>query len=97
MAHTVLWADDLPTKLRPNELILHYPRVANRLALCWNDRVLSNRLFEDLLLDKRGGRKGFPPLVRAELIRLRVDYPKVPREDSSVSHWDLQEQAPSDR
>lgn len=97
--HTVAWADRLPAAMRPNELMQRYPRVANRLALCWDDPVLTNRLLEDLLIDRRGGRQGFPPLVRSELIRIRVDYPKA-REPSASrpdSIWDPHEQAPSDR
>ena len=97
--HTLEWAERLPAGMRPNELMQRYPRVANRLALCWNDAALTNRLLEDLLVDRRGGRQGFPPLVRSELIRIRVDYPKVRQEDASRSEsiWALHEQAPSDR
>ena len=35
------------------------------------DGALTERLFEDLLIDKRGGRQGFPREVAAELMRLR--------------------------
>jgi hypothetical protein len=66
-AHTVLWANNLPSELRPGLLLERYPHVANRLALCWADKALTNRLFEDLLIDKRGGRKGF-------LLRLGPNY-----------------------
>jgi hypothetical protein len=97
MPHAIAWAERLPPGLRPQELMRRYPRVANRLALCWNDPVLTNRLLEDLLIDKRGGRQGFPPPVRSELIRIRVDYPKVRKEDESKFVWALHEQAPSDR
>jgi hypothetical protein len=97
--HTVAWAERLPAALRPNELMRRYPRVANRLALCWNDPVLTNRLLEDLLVDRRGGRQGFPAPIRSELIRIRVDYPKVRLELDTRprSIWDPHEQAPSDR
>lgn len=99
MALTVLWADQLPSTLRPDQLLECYPRVANRLALCWGDIALTNRLFEELLLDRRGGRKGFPPLVKAELGRLRINYPNptAPKIESPTPHWDLHSQAPSDR
>jgi hypothetical protein len=96
--HAIEWAERLPAGIRPNELMQRYPRVANRLALCWNDPALTNRLLEDLLVDRRGGRQGFPPPVRSELIRIRVDYPRARKEDESRSAiWDLHEQAPSDR
>lgn len=48
-----------------------YPRVVNRLALCWNDAALTDRLLDDLLIGRRGKRKGFPGPVAEELLRLR--------------------------
>ena len=65
------WFESLPLRPRPEQLCARYPRVANRLALCWAERELTDRLFDDLLVDKRGGRKGFPPPVLAELRLLR--------------------------
>jgi hypothetical protein len=66
------WRDSLPPPVRPTQLCECYPRVANRLALCWGDAVLTERLFKDLLNDRRGMqlRKGFPPLVQRELLAL---------------------------
>jgi len=66
------WVDSLASDERPGALVRKYPRVANRLALCWNDPALLERVFEDLLVDRRGGRRGFPPDVQAELLRLRA-------------------------
>jgi hypothetical protein len=98
MAHTLTWANGLAPKARPLHLLELYPRVANRLALCWGDKVLTNRLFEDLLVDRRGGRKGFPPAVKAELLQLRMAYPKTSMvEASPTPHWDFHSQATSDR
>ena len=82
MAFTLQWANEFPRDRRPTLLLERYPHVANRLALCWADKALINRLFEDLLVDKRGGRKGFPSAVRSELLRL---------------HWEMHAQVPSDR
>ena len=98
MSHTLQWASGLPVDLRPHQLLELYPRVANRLALCWADKVLTNRMFEDLLVDRRGGRKGFPPAVRAEILQLRMTYPKVaPAQSSRTPYWDIESQATSDR
>ena len=80
MAFTVRWANEFPRDRQPNLLLERYPHVANRLALCWADKALAERLFEDLLVDKRGGRKGFPSAVRAELLHL---------------HWELHAQVPT--
>ena len=65
------WLDELPPALRPTHLCARYARIANRLALCWPDAKLTQQVFESLLVDRRGGRKGFPPPVRAELLALR--------------------------
>lgn len=66
-----VWLRALPPRRRPMVLCLRFPRVANRLAWVWSDAELSAQTFDDLLTDRRGGRKGFPPQVLAELKRLR--------------------------
>lgn len=65
------WIDALPPEARPRDLPRSYARVANRIALCWPDKALCAVLFESLLVDKRAGRRGFPPQIKAELVRLR--------------------------
>lgn len=64
------WVKSLPFGLRPQSLCKQYPRIVNRLSLCWPDLELRRRMFEDLLVDKRGGRQGFPPKVKEELVAL---------------------------
>jgi hypothetical protein len=66
-----VWFESLPVPLRPEHLCVRYPRIANRLALCWPDSTLTQRLFENLVVDKRGGRQGFPTEVAAELAQLQ--------------------------
>lgn len=66
------WQRALPANLRPQQLCAVYPRVANRLALCWNDLSLVDSVFNELLLDRRGGRAGFPASIAAELMRLHA-------------------------
>jgi hypothetical protein len=68
--HTAAWANELPLRLRPVQLLKHCPRLANRFALCWSDVALTSALFDVLMTDKRGDRKGFPPVLAAELLRL---------------------------
>lgn len=65
------WLRRLPARRRPLRLCIDFPRVANRIAWCWNDRRLSEQLLDDLLIDRRGGRQGFPLPVVRELQRLR--------------------------
>ena len=66
-----LWLRRLPARRRPLRLCVNHPRVANRIAWCWHDVGLSNQLLEDLLLDRRGGRRGFGAAIDRELKRLQ--------------------------
>jgi hypothetical protein len=65
------WCVRFDAEMRPVNLCRRYPRVANRLALCWEDSALTARIFQDLLVDRRGSRRGFPPEVQRELLALR--------------------------
>jgi hypothetical protein len=65
------WLDTLPEGTRPVFLCEHFPRIANRLALCWADAPLTIRLLDEFFQDKRGTRRGFPPQATAELKALR--------------------------
>jgi len=70
---TRTWLHHLPLRRRPLRLAAQFPRVANRIALCWGEAALAEQVLADLLVDRRGGRRGFPVLVTRELQRLR-DY-----------------------
>lgn len=72
------WLTALPATWRPTQLAQTYPRVANRLALCWGDSALIEQVFNELLLDRRGGRRGFPPPVAHELLQLRERHESLP-------------------
>jgi len=64
------WLRLLPRGRRPTQLCIAYPRLANRLAWCWPDAELTGQAIDDLLHDRRGGRRGFPSPVLRELRRL---------------------------
>jgi hypothetical protein len=68
---TRAWLRRLPPRRRPLRLCHEYPRVANVVAARWNDTSGTAALLDDLLSDRRGGRKGFPVPVARELKRLR--------------------------
>ena len=71
-AATFRWVAGLPKEVRPLALLRQFPRIANVLALsAGNPETTRDYLFE-LLIDRRGGRLGFPADVRAELLRLRA-------------------------
>ncbi|HEV8314188.1 MAG TPA: hypothetical protein VGQ23_14060 [Burkholderiaceae bacterium] len=64
------WLERLPDEMRPRELCTRFPRIANQLAACWDDIGLIDHLLQDLLIDRRGGREGFPAEVIKDLALL---------------------------
>jgi len=66
-----LWLRKLPPRRRPMRLCASYPRVANRIAWAWPDSELSMQLLDELLIDRRGGRRGFGVAIHRELYRLQ--------------------------
>ncbi|MFO1414925.1 MAG: hypothetical protein U1F10_13645 [Burkholderiales bacterium] len=64
------WLAALPSPVRPRALARQFPRIANRLADAWQDDASLHLVFDDLLIDHRGHRQGFPPAVKADLHRL---------------------------
>jgi hypothetical protein len=65
------WLMRLPQPLRPNELSQRFPRLANALAAVWGDAPRAAEALDGLLVDRRGGRRGLPDAVRAELQALQ--------------------------
>ena len=91
------WCDALSEHHRPEQLCALFPRVANRLALCWNDSALASRVLDDLVVDKRRHRAGFPPEVSQELIRLRLLRPARAGNSGFAPLWDASSMACCDR
>lgn len=69
---TFKWLASLPREARPNALARQYPRIVNRLAEIWKRPLQCERYIDDLMIDLRGGRQGFPPPVAAEIAALKV-------------------------
>lgn len=65
------WLHKVPSGVHPKRLARTYPRIVNRLADAWDDVIETEALFEDLLRDRRGDRRGFPQPIVVELDRLR--------------------------
>ena len=76
---THLWLRSIPTPLHPKRLCRYYPRVANRLAEAWEDAERTDRLFDELLNDRRGKRRGFPERIVMELQKLERLHARRPR------------------
>ena len=64
------WMRQLPDFVCPRLLCDRHPPIANRLAALWWDAHACQRYLDSLILDIRGGRTGFVPAIRAELVKL---------------------------
>ena len=62
--------------LYPQALEGKYSRVFNKIIGMWGTEALEAH-FSDLIMDKRGGRKGFPPDVAADIILLSRVHTRV--------------------
>jgi len=73
------WLAELPEEVRPLQSMQRYPRVINALVDVWNDADKRDDAFENLLNDKRKGRRGFPIDVERELSALCLYASVLPR------------------
>lgn len=76
-AATFKWIASMPLKLRPYQLARQFPRIANRLAETWSRPEICERYLDELIMDSRGGRKGFPPEVATEIAALKAHFMRV--------------------
>ena len=88
---TRTWLASLPPHVRPMELTRQFPRIANRLRHLWKQVARCEEYLDDLLVDRRGTRKGFPPKIVQELEALREHH--VLLYPSGRSPWDHVEEA----
>jgi hypothetical protein len=70
----VRWLDELPDQIRPDRTAARFPHIVNTLCTRWLTPQACLAYFDELLLDSRGDRKGFPPLVARELALLKDYY-----------------------
>ena len=63
--------NSLPEEVRPVQLPEKFPRICNRIAELWADPEQAIPLFDDLLIDNRGGRNGFPLSIILEISKLK--------------------------
>ena len=84
---TFAWASTLPIEVQPRSLLYKYPRIANLMAAMWPDPNSFRRYIDDLTVDKRGSRQGFPVEVLRELFALRAYYDEL-HPDTSLP-WEV--------
>ena len=78
------WIETLPLEMRPTALSGQFPRIANMLAMLSARPDALMRYLNDLLIDRRGGRRGFPSDVVRELRALTAHYGTPPPDASSI-------------
>ena len=83
------WMAELPDAVRPRQLALRYARLANRIADLWEDPARCGRLLDELMTDRRGGRKGFPLAIASELATLHEHYYRL--HHGGKSPWEFVE------
>jgi hypothetical protein len=74
---TFKWLSQLPKDRRPNALARLFPHVANKLATLWKRPLHCELYLDDLVMDLRGGRRGFPAEVATEVATLREYFTTV--------------------
>ncbi len=84
---TVAWASRLPADTHPAALLAKYPRIANLLAVLWQDPNSLRRYVDDLLVDKRGNRQGFPLDVLRDIFSLRAYFDEI--HPATQRPWDV--------
>lgn len=84
-------ARKLPSGLRPNHLLAKHPRVVNRLAACWNDAAACGVVLDELMVDRRGNRRGFAPRVATELAPLQHFHERTESRYSSFDRTPVDE------
>jgi hypothetical protein len=83
---TATWAAKLPHDIRPLALLRTFPRIANLLAASWTEPTAFRPYIDELFVDIRGNRQGFPPEVMEELFALRAYYEDMHPADGK--RWD---------
>ena len=71
---TMRWIATLPSEFQPTAIGKAFSRIANALAALWTRQEAFTSYLDDLLIDKRGARRGFPIDALAELHALRTYY-----------------------
>ena len=74
LPRTRSWLASLPEPVRPHVLAAQFARIANLLCTVWDDPSACKRCFYELLVDRRGGRRGFSIAVLRELNALSAYY-----------------------
>ena len=78
----------LDEAVQPKELAARYPRIVNQIARHWRTPAQMDKYFQDLLMDTRGNRQGFPLKIVMELSTLREHYTGMSGSARAAGSWD---------
>ena len=73
-AQTLSWLVSLPEAVRPLRLARQFPRIVNHLSTEWKRPTVCEKIFDELTVDRRGNRKGFPLALVKEIANLKSYY-----------------------
>lgn len=68
------WLGEMPDRVRPMHLAVRFPRIANKIFSVWHRPEQCIHVFDELMMDYRGTRTGFPVEIAKEITNLRVFY-----------------------
>ena len=68
------WLASLPQRVQPRETARRFPHIVNKLANLWASPQSCRLYFDDLLMDQRGDRQGFPLGIASEIVGLKDHY-----------------------
>lgn len=71
----------------PYALEASYGRILGRIMSLWDDPIALQMLFEDLMVDKRGDRQGFPTAVANDIYRLSMMYDSLRESEQEIDPW----------
>ncbi len=68
------WLDTLPKGVRPIHLQRMFPRICNGIQRRWKSAPDINAYLAEKEMSARSHRQGFPPLIKEELLAIRVHW-----------------------
>jgi hypothetical protein len=86
--HARKWLEKLPEEIRPKVLNEQFPRIINRISSLWLHPEELMEYLDELLVDTRGGRAGFPMAVATEIVNIKDFYEMNLHPDSKAYLWD---------
>ena len=84
---TIEWLAALPANVRPRSLPIQFTRITNTLGRRWRTPTRCLAYLDDLLIDKRGNRRGFPLGIVLEIAALK-NYIETVSNPAPQTVWD---------